>query len=387
MRIAQIAPVIERVPAKKYGGTERVVHSLTEELVKRGHDVTLFASGDSITSAKLVSVVPKSLREMAVENPYDPLNEANILNVTTAYQMQDEFDVIHDHTAQNSPLSLPMASVSKTPAIVTLHGPLGEKDIKAFERYPVPFLATISHAQAKPAPHLNYAGNVYNGLPMEHYPFSSTHRGYLLFVGRISPEKGVHFAVQAAKELNLPLVIAAKLDPVDVPYFREHIEPNLDDQIQWIGEVDETERNRLMSEAMCFLHPVTWPEPFGLTLIESMATGCPVIAFNMGSIPEIIDHGKTGFVVSTLSEMITGIKNIDGIDRSVCRKHALESFSAERMAEGYEMVYRLAIMRRSYRQLTEQVIAKISQTSMPSHASLVNLQSGEFLKNRRITHF
>lgn len=336
MKIAQVAPIIERVPPKKYGGTERVVSALTEELVKRGHEVTLFASGDSQTSAKLESVYPRSLREAKVKNLYG-FNTWTLLNIGLAYDMQDEFDIIHDHMA---PISLPAANLASTPTVMTMHGAFDSQNRKLFQTMSSPSIVTISQAQMYALPNINHAGTVYNGLPMDHYPFSGEQGEYLLFVGRISMEKGVHYAIEVAQQLDVPLIIAAKLDAVDLPYFKNFIEPRLSDRIRWVGEVDEEERNKLMCGALCFLHPVTWREPFGLTLIEAMACGCPVVAFNHGSIPEIIKTGVTGYVVEDLETMIEAVENIRAIERSVCRVHALENFSAKRMADGYEEVYK-----------------------------------------------
>lgn len=335
MKIAQIAPVIERVPPKKYGGTERVVHALTEELVRMGHDVTLFASGDSITSAKLQSVYPRALREARLKDLYGS-NTWSLFNIGLAYQQKEKFDIIHDH---NGHLSVPTANVADIPTVMTMHGPFVPEIRKIFQELRKPYLVTISESQGYAAPNLNFAGTVHNGLDMKSYPFSEEHDGYLLFVGRISIEKGVHHAVEAAQQLNLPLIIAAKLDAIDRPYFREYIEPYLSDSIQWIGEVDEAERNRLMSRAMCFLHPVTWHEPFGLTIIEAMACGCPVIGFDKGSIPEIVKNGETGFVVRDTEAMLDAISHIGTIERKKCREHSLENFSAEKMAKGYEKIY------------------------------------------------
>lgn len=339
MKIAQVAPVVERVPPKKYGGTERVVHALTEELVKRGHDVTLFASGDSITSAKLASIYPKGLREARFEDLYG-VNMFKMLNIGVAYQRQDEFDIIHDH---NGFESLPAANIARVPVVTTMHGPFNAEAKRIFQALRKPFVVTISNSQRYTAANLHHAGTVYNGLAMKHYPFSNEHDGYLLFVGRISMEKGTHLAIKTARELDLPLIIAAKLELVDKPYFKEYVEPYLSEQIRWIGEVDETERNRLMSRAMCFLHPVTWHEPFGLTLIEAMACGCPVVAIGLGSIPEIVQNRRTGFVVADLEEMVEAVQNIKAIDRMRCRRHALLSFGAERMATGYEEIYKKII--------------------------------------------
>jgi glycosyltransferase involved in cell wall biosynthesis len=340
MKIAQIAPLIERVPPKKYGGTERVVHTLTEELVRRGHEVTLFASGDSLTSAKLVSVCSRGLREMRIKDVYG-LNTWTLYHMGIAYSMQDEFDIIHDH---NGHISLPIANIARTPVVMTLHGPLNLDNRMILKKLNKPHLVTISKSQ-KIYIDINHAGTVYNGLELKNYPFSEEHDGYLLYVGRISDEKGVHLAVEVAKNKDLPLIIAAKLESVDLSYFRQYVEPQLTDQIRWIGEVDESERNRLYSRAMAFLHPAVWKEPFGLTLIEAMACGCPVIGFNRGSIPEIVKDAETGFVVNDIDEMLDSIDNIDKIDRKACRKHALENFNESVMADGYEKIYREILQR------------------------------------------
>jgi len=336
MKIAQIAPIIERIPPKKYGGTERVVYALTEELVKMGHDVTLFASGDSLTSAKLSPVFPRSVREIKVKDIYGA-NPWMLCHLGVAYERADEFDIIHDH---NSYFSLPIANICRTPTVMTVHGAFSTANICMFQKLRKPFLVTISHAQGNGFPGLNYAGTVHNGLAMEHYPFCAEHDNYLLFVGRISLEKGVHYAIEAAQYLGLPLIIAAKLDREDTEYYEEFVRPHLSEDIRWVGEVDEGERNRLMSRAMALLHPVTWREPFGLTMIEAQATGCPVVAFNKGSVPEIVVDGETGFVVEGVEGMLDAISNIGKINRRSCREHVLESFSAKKMAEGYENIYR-----------------------------------------------
>lgn len=357
MRIAQIAPIIESVPPKKYGGTERVVSALTEQLVKMGHDVTLFASGDSQTSAKLISIYPKSLREVKIEDMYG-LNYWQLLNIGTAFKMQDQFDIIHDHNGHSS---LPTANIAKTPIVMTLHGAFDARSKKLYEALNSPHFVAISKAQRKSAPNLNYAGIVYNGLEMNDYPFSETDEGYLLFVGRISFEKGLHHAINVAQYLNLPLIIAAKLDTSDVIYFEEYIKPRLSDQIKWIGEVDQLQRNELMSKAICLLHPITWKEPFGLTMIEAMACGCPVIAFNKGSIPEIIKNGKTGYIVEDAEEMIDAVANIKSINRAFCREYVLGRFNCENMAKGYEQIYTKVVkqhLRSKRRELNKQLLAQ-----------------------------
>lgn len=335
LKIGMISSIIERVPPEKYGGTERVVYTLTEELVKRGHEVTLFATADSKTSAELVSTYPRALRKAKVNDLYG-LNVWTTLNIGLAYAQHQQFDIIHDHT---DPFGAALANLVDIPVVLTKHGPFSSEYKKLFTTFQKPYLVSISDSQAKNVSDLNYMGTVYNGLKMDHYPFSQKNRGYLLFVGRISMEKGVHHAIKAAQILNLPLIIAAKLDRVDIPYFKEYIEPQLSEQIVWVGEVDEKERNQLMSHALAFLHPVTWPEPFGLTLIESMACGCPVIAFDMGSIPEIVANGKTGFVVKDVDEMVEAVSNIGKISRRTCREYSLDNFNEQRMTDGYEDVY------------------------------------------------
>jgi len=344
MKIAQVAGIGERVPPKKYGGTERVVSALTEELVRRGHEVTLFASGDSITSARLVSVTKKPLRELSSSDMFGS-EYLSILNVGLAYKMQDEFDIIHDHNVYTS---LPIAMLSKTPILMTLHGAVtleNRKLLYGLNNKYNPFFVTISKAQAVPLPSINYIGNIYHGLEMTNYPISVKGNNFLLFVGRISSEKGLHHAIEAAEYLNLPLTIAAKLDPnpVDLAYFKEKIEPHLSETIQWIGEVDTEQRNVLMSNAIALLHPVTWREPFGLTLIEAMACGCPIVAFNRGSIPEIVKHEKTGFIVEDTVEMVEVLGRIKEIKREDCRNYVLEKFSLIKMVDAYESIYKKII--------------------------------------------
>jgi glycosyltransferase involved in cell wall biosynthesis len=335
MKIAQIAPLAERVPPKKYGGTERIVSALTEELVRRGHDVTLFASGDSITTAKLESVYPRGLREAHLKDIYGT-NHWTLLNTGLAYELQDDFDIIHDHVG---PVNLPTANIASTPVVVTMHGDFNASNRKLFQTLRNPHVVTISQSQLYPLPGINHAGTVYNGLHMQEYPFSEENDGYLLFVGRLSMEKGPHYAIEVAQQMDKRLIMAAKLENQDRAYFREYIEPRLSDRITWVGEVDEEERNRLMSRALCLLHPVTWREPFGLVIIEAMACGCPVVGFNRGSIPELIKTGETGYVVEDIEGMIDAVGNIAQIERSACRAHVLENFNVERMADGYEEIY------------------------------------------------
>ncbi len=336
LRIAQIAPLVERVPPKKYGGTERMIYALTEGLVKKGHQVTLFASGDSLTSAKLFSVYPRSLREARIPDLYGT-NIWTLLNAGIVYQQQKDFDIIHDHLGV---FSLPTANLARKPVVMTFHGPFLPQVRRMYKVLSRPYVVTISKAQGRTAEGLNHIGTVYNGLNLESYPFSPTHDGYLLFVGRLSEEKGPHYAVEVAQYLDIPLIIAAKLDEVDMSYFNQYISPRLsDDRIKWIGEVDEPTRNKLMSRALCVLSPVSWPEPFGLIMIEAQACGAPVVGFRRGAVPEIVAHGRTGYVVENLDEMIEAVNKIGKISRLECRRHALRNFNAERMVDAYEKIY------------------------------------------------
>ena|SRR3989344_2505964 len=356
LKIAMIAPLAERVPPEKYGGTERVVHTLTEELVARGHDVTLFASGDSITSAKLISVAPKSLRKLRIHDPYG-LNELTTLNIGLAYDMQEEFDIIHDHLGN---FSMPAANVSKTPVMLTIHGVIDENCSRLLTTLTGPYVVTISNSQIKNAPKINHIGTVYNGLNMDKYPFSQNHDGYLLYVGRISMQKGVHIAIEIAQKLKILLIIAAKLDDVEKPYFEKFIKSKLTGgYVKLIGEIDEKKRNKLMSRAMAALHPITWEEPFGLALIESMACGCPVIAFDRGSIPEVIKNCYSGFIVKNIREMSAAVLNLPKIVRENCRKHAIQNFNAKKMIDAYELLYEEVIERHKARTEKDRIIPQI----------------------------
>mgnify|MGYP000262278228 CR=1 FL=1 len=336
MKIAQIAPIIERTPPKKYGGTERVVSLLTEGLVERGHQVTLFATADSVTNANLIPSYPHALREGNLQHLADRTHWT-ILNSGKAYKMQEEFDVIHDHSGF---LSLPSAEISSTPVVYTLHGVLKKYHIELLRNYRNPFLVSISYNQRKSATDLNYIDNIYHGIEIDNYPFSNKNDGYLLYVGRICQEKGTRYAVEVARKLNLPLILAAKLEDFNKPYFNKYIKPFLNNKIRWVGEVNEEQRNKLYSNALCFLHPCTWEEPFGLTLIEAMATGCPVIAFNHGSVPEIINDGINGFVVNSVEQMCDHIEWLPVIERSACRQYVMDNFSVTQMLNNYENVYR-----------------------------------------------
>jgi len=335
MKIAQIAPLYERVPPKRYGGTERFINYLTEELVKRGHEVTLFATGDSITEAKLESVNPHPLREVHIldTNPY------TVLATAKAYKKACEFDIIHNNTYPEY-VAFPAAYSSPTPTITTLHAPFNLENKRLFQEYKELNFVPISNSQRKSLPGLNYTQTIYHGIPVSEFPFKKTHGNYLLYVGRIALIKGTHFAIDVAEALNKELIIAAKLDPQDIDYFNRYIGSRLSNGlIKWVGEVGDEERNKLYANALCLLHPITWKEPFGLTLIESMACGTPVIAFRRGSIPEIIIHRKTGFVVESEKEMVKAVRKIETINRSECREHVKTNFNLKKMVDAYEKVY------------------------------------------------
>ena len=333
MKIAQLAPLIERVPPRRYGGTERVVYYLTEELVKRGHDVTLFASGDSETSAKLVASSSHSLRSMYT------VDEAafTLLNVAKVYKSAENFDIIHNHSDY---YAFPGASFSPTPTITTFHGAFTLENRNIYEEYKDLNFVSISDSQRKGGPSLNWLKTIYHGVPVEKFPFGDKAKNYLLYVGRISLEKGTHIAMDVALALEYELIIAAKLDKTDVDYFNRYVAPRLSNgRVRWVGEVDDLERNKLMSKALCLLHPITWREPFGLTMIEAMATGCPVISFNKGSVPEIIKDKKTGFIVEKETEILKAIKRIKSISRMDCRKHIEQNFNLKKMVDSYEKLY------------------------------------------------
>ena len=343
MRIAQIAPLWERVPPPGYGGIELVVGLLTDELVRRGHDVTLFASGDSITLAKLESVHPQALR-------LDPnVKECGIydmLQLSRVYEQAQEFDIIHSHMGCGA---LPYGTLVKTPTLHTLHGiftPDNEKMFKHARKQPY---TSISNSQRKRELGLNYVATVYNGVDVDSYEFyeQPDNPPYLAFLGRISPEKGTHLAIEIAKQSGWHLKIAGKVDKVDVEYFETLIKPQIDgQQIEYLGEANHQQKNRLMGGAVATLFPITWPEPFGLVMIESMASGTPLIAIELGSTSEVIADGKTGFLCQDLDECIAAIDQIPTLSRQDCRQHVRDKFSVQCMVEGYEAVYRQLISER-----------------------------------------
>ncbi len=336
MKIAQVAPLYESVPPKLYGGTERVVSYLTEELVRQGHEVVLFASGDSRTSAELRAICSSALR-LAGKQVIDPLaHHVRMLEVVA--QGAAEFDIIHYHIDY---LHFPMSRRLGLPAVTTTHGRLDIPDIHPlFREFSEMHLVSISDSQRRPVPWANWIATVHHGLPENLYkPYQRTGR-YLAFLGRISPEKGVDRAIEIAKRAGMPLKIAAKIDRADKEYFDEKIRRLLDHPlIEFIGEIGEKEKHDFLGNACALLAPVDWPEPFGLVMIEAMACGTPVIAWNMGSVPEILEDGVTGHIVSSLEEAAAAVERVVVLDRKHCRKIFEQRFSARRMCEDYVKVY------------------------------------------------
>lgn len=335
MRIAQISPLIESVPPKQYGGTERIVSYLTEELVRQGHDVTLFASGDSETSARLEACCPKALR---FANSNDPLAQHLIMFEKVA-AFANEFDIVHFHTGY---LHFPLCHQLQTATVTTHHGRLDITDAlplyKAYRDLPQ---VSISDNQRIPIPWANCVATVYHGLPEDLYTFNPTPEPYLAFLGRISPEKGVDHAIEIAKRAGMKLKIAAKVDKVDQEYFNTLIRPLLqDDHVEYIGEISERDKNAFLGNAFALMFPIDWPEPFGLVMIEAMACGTPTVAYRHGSIPEVIDEGISGFIVDTIDDAITAIGNIHTLSRQQCRHIFEQRYSASRMARDYLAVYR-----------------------------------------------
>lgn len=350
MKIAQIAPLAESVPPKLYGGTERVVSYLTEELVRLGHDVTLFASGDSVTSARLVACAPRALRlDRTVQDPVPYL----ALMLERVRQRAHEFDVLHFHVENlHLPLFRPLAGKTLT----TVHGRLDLPGIAALYReFSDMPLVSISDSQRGPLPGVNWAGTVYHGLSAEVCPLNpAPPRGqgrYFAFLGRVSPEKGLLRAIEIARRANVRLRIAAKIDPADERYWREHIVPQLSyPLVQYIGEVNEATKPAFLGNAAALLFPIDWPEPFGLAMIEAMSCGTPVIAWPNGSVPEIVDPGVTGYTVTSIDEAVQAAQKVGELDRFRVRARFEQRFSASRMARDYLAIYRSLAGTRAPRQ-------------------------------------
>src|SRR5437773_9797756 len=341
MRIAQVAPLIESVPPKHYGGTERIVSYLTEELVRAGHDVTLFASGDSVTSARLIAPCQRSLRKN--ERCKDPVAR-EVLLLDHVIEHVDEFDLIHFHTGY---LHFPISRYLRVPHVTTLHGRLDMSDMApVFERFRNVPVISISNAQRQPLPWANWQATIYHGLPSEFFAFQPNQGGYLAFLGRISPEKRVDRAIEIAKRVSMPLKIAAKVDRVDRRYFKRDIEPLLtQSHVEWVDEISDQQKNEFLGNAYALLFPIDWPEPFGLVMIEAMACGTPIIAYDRGSVPEVMENGVTGFVVRALDDAVEATRQVRNVSRAGCREVFEQHFTVTRMANDYMNVYEWVVRR------------------------------------------
>lgn len=338
MKIAQVAPLIESVPPKLYGGTERVVAYLTEELVAQGHDVTLFASGDSCTSARLIPGAPKALRLAGCK---DPLPH-HIAMLEDVYRRADDFDVIHYHIDY---VHYPMSVRQRVPQVTTVHGRLDLPDlVPLYQTFPEVPLVSISQSQRAPMAAANWVATIHHGLPKDVLTYSPGPGSYLAFVGRLSPDKGPDRAIEIAKRCGLPLKIAAKIDPEHLDYYHDQLEPSFAHPlIEYVGEINEAQKNDFLGGALAMLFPISWPEPFGLAMIEAMACGTPVIAFPHGAVPEVMKEGVSGFVVEDVDGAVRAVNQVAGLSRAACRQHFDERFSAERMARDHVALYQRLI--------------------------------------------
>jgi len=344
MKIAQIAPLTESVPPKLYGGTERVVSYLAEELVRLGHDVTLFASGDSETSAKLVACSRRALRlDPTVKDPLAHLT----LMLERVRSRAQEFDILHFHLEH---LHFPLFRSVARKTVTTVHGRLDLPELpplyREFSDMP---LVSVSNAQRAPVPFANWVGTVHHGLAREVCPFNPAPRGgYFAFLGRVSPEKGLERAIEIARRAGARLRIAAKVDPADEEYFRSEIMPLVATPgVEFVGELTEAQKPAFLGNATALIFPIDWPEPFGLAMIEAMSCGTPVIAWPQGAVPEVVEHGRTGFVVDSIDAALVALERAPRLDRLAVRSRFEERFSAARMAQDYLSVYRALARRRA----------------------------------------
>jgi glycosyltransferase involved in cell wall biosynthesis len=339
LRIAQIAPLYESVPPRFYGGTERVVSYLTEELVRQGHDITLFASGDSVTRADLIAPCPRSLR--LDKNCVDVL-AYHVLLLEQVYENAGDFDILHFHIDY---LHFPLSRRMRLPNVTTLHGRLDLPELPAVYRefHEMPVIS-ISDAQRGPLPNARWQGTVQHGLPLSLHTFREKPGGYLAFLGRISREKRVDRAIEVAQRVGMPLKIAAKIDRVDRDYFETDIKHLLNHPlIEYVGEVGGRDKDEFLGNAYAVLFPIDWPEPFGLVMIEAMACGTPVIAWRRGSVPEVIDHGLSGFIVDSVEDAVAAVGRVPELSRSLCRATFERRFNVSRMADDYVRLYRQVV--------------------------------------------
>jgi glycosyltransferase involved in cell wall biosynthesis len=335
MRIAQVAPLYESVPPKMYGGTERVVSYLTEELVAQGHDVTLFASGDSETSARLISPCKRALR--LDEHCKDYL-ACHFQMLEEVMEHAHEFDVLHFHVDY---LHFPFSKLCGVPHLTTLHGRLDLPElVPVYRKFPDVPVVSISISQRKPLAWIHWIGNVYHGLPTSTLKMGSGSGKYLAFLGRISPEKRLDRAIRIAMEAGMPLKIAAKVDPSDREYYESRIRPMLKQlNIEYIGEIREHQKSKFLGDAYAQIFPIDWPEPFGLCMIEAMACGTPTIAFDRGSVREVLTEGISGLIANSIPEAVEALQSVSNLSRLACRREFEQRFSASRMAKDYLVLY------------------------------------------------
>jgi glycosyltransferase involved in cell wall biosynthesis len=364
MRIAQVAPLYESVPPTLYGGTERVVSWLTEELIRLGHEVTLFASGDSLTTARLVPACKRALR---LDPECKDELAHHVVMLDQVFSEKEEFDLIHFHVGY---LHFPLIRREQVPHVTTLHGRLDLPDLVPLYRhfYDMP-LISISDAQRKPLLWANWQGTVHHGLPRDSFSLGTGAGGYLAFLGRTSPEKGLDQAIEIAKRAGMPLKIAAKVDRVDRKYFEQTIKPLLDHPlVEFIGEIGYPEKQGFLGNAAALLFPINWCEPFGLVMIEAMACGTPVIAYPQGSVPEVIQDGETGFVVPDLESAVIAVRRIGEVDRRKCRRHFEQRFCVERMTQDYLNIYQRLAQRKSTPSVSDGALSWMNLTS-PSNTT------------------
>lgn len=338
LKIAQIAPTVRRIPPPAYGGSEQIVSLLVEELVKRGHRVTLFASGDSITAAQLESRVPVNLAAAGITQRGDDANANlyDLINAAACFERASNFDIIHNHAA---PATMMLANLSPTPVLTTFHNNLNRTSL-AVLLASNSYYSTISLSAKGRLPNRRFAGVVYNAIDCKTFPFAAQGSGYLLSLARISREKGTHIAIEVAKRLGRRLIVAGNVNKFDKLYFRQKVEPQIDGRlISYFGEVDGNQKRELYAGADCFLFPIQWQEPFGMTMIEAMVCGTPVIAFDRGAVREVLLHGETGFIVNDLDEMVEAVKKIDTIDRQRCRSYVERNFDVSCMVDNYLAIY------------------------------------------------
>jgi glycosyltransferase involved in cell wall biosynthesis len=334
MRIAQIAPLQAATPPHAYGGTERVIYNLTESLVQFGHEVTLFATGDSHTSARLVPGVAEAVN-------FDPdtvISAYHVAMLENVYRHASDFDVIHSHLDH---LTLPFIGTTNTPTVLTLHGRVDTAELgRVYGTYPGANYVAISHNQRRSQPDVNWIGTVHNGIDIKNYRYYPAAGNYLCFVGRISPDKRPERAIEIAKRVGIPLKIAAKIGPEDRQYFASVVEPLLDHPlIEFLGQLDEIGKRELIGNSLALLAPIDWPEPFGLVFIEALACGTPVLTCPIGSVPELLTDGVTGYLRETVDELVEAVGRLGDISRSTCRSYALERFDMRRMTLGYTRIY------------------------------------------------